>query len=59
MLLPDVLMAKTGIEVVSNLGMAPVRGLIGGSFPTFGILLVMHMVVNQQTGALRFSIAIS
>jgi len=56
MFLPDALMAAAGLEAVSTLGMATVRGLIGGSFLAFGILLVMHTVINEQTGALRFSI---
>lgn len=56
MFLPDGVMATAGIEAVNNLGMATVRGLIGGGFLAFGILLVMHTVVNQQTGALRFAI---
>ena len=56
MFLPNGVMATAGIEAVNNLGMATVRGLIGGGFLAFGILLVMHTVVNQQTGALRFAI---
>lgn len=56
MFLPDALMVTAGLEAVSNLGMATVRGLIGGAFLAFGIFLVMHTVVHQQTGALRFSI---
>ncbi len=56
MFLPETAMASTGLEVVNNLGLATMRAFVGGSFLTFGILLVMHTVVNQQTGALRFSI---
>lgn len=44
------------LQAVSELGMANIRALIGGSFLAFGILLVMHTVVNQETGALRFAI---
>ncbi len=56
MFLPDAVMATSGIEAVNNLGMATVRAFIGGGFLTFGFLLVMHTVINQQTGALRFAI---
>ena len=56
MFLPEAVMATAGIEAVNNLGMATVRAFIGGGFLTFGILLVMHTVINQQTGALRFAI---
>ncbi|MBV7337439.1 DUF4345 family protein [Chloroflexi bacterium TSY] len=54
--LPEAVMATSGIEAVNVLGMATVRAFIGGGFLTFGILLVMHTVVNQETGALRFAI---
>ena len=56
MFAPDGVMTRAGIETVSNLGTATIRAFIGGSFLTFGILLVMHTVVNQETGALRFAI---
>ncbi len=56
MFFPDALMARSGLEAVSVLGMATVRAFIGGGFLTFGILLVMHTVINQETGALRFTI---
>ncbi len=56
MFFPDALMAGVGLEAVRVLGMATVRAFIGGGFLTFGILLVMHTVVNQETGALRFTI---
>ena len=49
-------MESGGLEAVSSLGVANVRALIGGAFLTFGILLIMHTVINQQTGALRFTI---
>ena len=56
MFLPDAVMATSGLEAVNVLGMATVRAFIGGGFLTFGILLVMHTVIHQETGALRFSI---
>ena len=56
MFAPAGLMASAGLEAVSGLGFATVRALIGASFLTFGILLVMHTVVNQETGSLRFTI---
>ncbi len=56
MFLPQVALASTGLEAVNNLGLATMRAFVGGGFLSFGILLVMHTVVNQQTGALRFSI---
>ncbi len=56
MFLPEAAMASAGLEAVNNLGLATIRALVGGSFLAFGILLVMHTVVNQHTGALRFTI---
>ena len=56
MFLPDALMATSGIEAVTPLGMATIRAFIGGGMLTFGILLVMHTVVHQETGSLRLSI---
>ena len=56
MFLPAGVMETAGLEALNVLGMATVRGLIGGSFLAFGILLVMHTVVHQETGALRFAI---
>ncbi len=44
------------LEATSNLGLATIRAFVGGSFLTFGILLVMHTVIGQETGALRFAI---
>lgn len=56
MFAPDAVMATAGIEAINNLGMATIRAFIGGGFLTFGILLVMHTVINQETGSLRFAI---
>lgn len=56
MFAPAGLLAGAGLEVTSSLGLANIRALIGGSFLTFGILIVMHTVVNQETGSLRFAI---
>ena len=53
---PEALMESSGIQAVNNLGKATIRAFIGGGFLTFGILLVMHTVINQETGALRFAI---
>ena len=56
MFFPAGLMESGGLEAVSSLGLANVRGLIGGSFLTFGILIVMHVVVNENHGVLRMVI---
>lgn len=53
---PEGRMAASDIEATSDLGIATIRSLIGASFLTFGILLVMHTVIGQQAGALRFAI---
>ncbi|MEM7034534.1 MAG: DUF4345 family protein [Chloroflexota bacterium] len=56
MFFPDALMTTSGIDAVNILGMATIRAFIGGGFLTFGILLVMHTVINQETESLRFAI---
>ena len=56
MFAPEALMATVGLEAISTQGMATIRAFIGGGFLTFGILLVMHTVIHQETGALRFAI---
>lgn len=56
MFFPDAVMTTSGLEAVNVLGMATIRAFIGGGFLTFGILLIMHTVINQETGALRFAI---
>ena len=56
MFAPAGIIETAGFEVVNELGFATLRAIVGGSFLAFGILLVMHTVVNQETGALRFSI---
>ncbi len=56
MFFPVGLMESGGLEAVSSLGLANVRGLIGGSFLTFGILIVMHVIVNENHGVLRMVI---
>lgn len=53
---PEGRLAGAGLEATSNLGLATMRAMIGASFLAFGILLVMHTVIAQQTGALRFAI---
>ena len=53
---PEGRMVASDLDATSALGMATVRALIGASFLTFGILLVMHTVIGQETGALRFAI---
>lgn len=44
------------LEATSNLGLATIRAFVGGSFLTFGIVLIIHTVIGQETGALRFAI---
>ena len=56
MFLPAEIMSTAGLEATSTLGMATVRAFIGAGFLSFGILLAMHTVLHQQTGALRFTI---
>lgn len=56
MLWPEGRMAAADLTANSDLGVATVRALIGASFLSFGVLLVMHTVVGQETGALRFAI---
>ncbi len=53
---PDALLSTAGFEQVSLVGMANVRALLGGSFLAFGILLMIHTAIKQETGALRFTI---
>ena len=53
---PEGRMTASDLQAVSELGTATIRAFIGAGLLTFGILLVMHTVVGQQTGALRFSI---
>ena len=48
MFLTDGAMASAGLEAVNILGMATARAFIGGGFLAFGILLVMHTVLNQE-----------
>ena len=52
---PDGAMVTAGLEAV-GVGVANVRAYMGGPFLAFGILLMMHTVINQETGALRFVI---
>lgn len=56
MFAPAGVLTTAGLESVGAAGLSTARALIGGSFLAFGILLVMHTVVNQETGALRFAI---
>lgn len=53
---PEGRMEGVDLQANSNLGLATVRAFIGGGFLTFGVLLVMHTVIGQETGALRFAI---
>ena len=56
MFTPLAMMESGGLEAINALGVSNVRALIGGSFLTFGILIVMHTVIHQETGSLRFAI---
>ena len=53
---PEGRMSAVDLEASSDLGFATVRAFIGGGVLAFGILLMMHTVLGQQTGALRFAI---
>lgn len=44
------------LEPVSITGLSTIRALIGASFLTFGILIVMHSVVSGEDGAMRFAV---
>lgn len=56
MFAPASVMESAGLVATSELGLATVRALIGGGFLTFGILLVMHVVLHQNHGVLRMAI---
>ena len=49
-------LVSTGLTAATDLGLATWRAFAGAGFLTFGILLVMHSVIHQETGALRFTI---
>lgn len=53
---PEGRLTGVDLEATSNLGLATIRAFVGGGFLAFGILLVMHTVIGQDTGALRFAI---
>ena len=53
---PESALQTAGLDAGGLLGLANTRALLGGSFAAFGVLLIMHTVVHQQTGALRFAI---
>lgn len=53
---PEGRLDSADLEATSNLGLATIRAFLGGGFLAFGILLVMHTVIGQETGALRFAI---
>jgi hypothetical protein len=56
MFAPTNVLETAGLIATSEVGFATVRALIGGSFLTFGILIVMHVVLNQNHGVLRMAI---
>ncbi len=56
MFAPAGLLESAGLEVVGNTGWATLRGLIGGSFLTFGILIIMHVIVHENHGVMRMVI---
>ena len=53
---PEGRMAASDLEATSALGLATVRALIGAAFLTFGIFLVPHTVIGQDSGGLRIAI---
>jgi hypothetical protein len=56
MFAPASVMESAGLVAASELGLSTVRALIGGGFLTFGILLVMHVVLHENHGVLRMAI---
>ena len=56
MFLPAAVMETSGLEAVNNLGLATVRAFIGGGMLTFGILIVMHVIVHENHGVMRMAI---
>ena len=56
MFAPAGLLETAGLVATSEFGLATVRALIGGSFLTFGILIIMHVVLHQNHGVLRMTI---
>ena len=56
MFAPAGVLESAGLAATSEVGLATVRALIGGSFLAFGILIVMHVVLHQNHGVLRMAI---
>lgn len=56
MFAPVSVLETAGLVATSEVGLATVRALIGGSFLTFGILIVIHVVLHQNHGVLRMAI---
>ena len=56
MFFPAGLLESAGLEATGALGFATLRALIGGSFLTFGILIVMHVIVSENHGVMRMVI---
>ena len=56
MFAPAGMMESAGLVATSELGLATVRALIGGGLITFGILIVMHVVLHENHGVLRMAI---
>jgi len=56
MFAPTSVLEAAGLVATNELGFATVRGLIGGGFLTFGILIVMHVVLHENHGVLRMAI---
>ncbi|MEO0564641.1 MAG: DUF4345 family protein [Chloroflexota bacterium] len=56
MFAPAGVLEAAGLEATSILGLATARALIGGSFLTFGILIVMHVIVSENHGVMRMVI---
>jgi hypothetical protein len=50
----DAALMNAGLEAMGPGGLANARAIIGGAYLTFGVLLIMHTVIHQNMGALRF-----
>jgi len=56
MFAPAALMEAATLTATSSLGFATVRAIMGACFLSFGILIVMHVVLHQNHGVLRMAI---
>lgn len=53
MFAPAGVVETLGFEEATTLGLASIRALLGGSFLTFGVLIIMHVIVNENHGVMR------